>query len=852
MNVDGLNRHQLITLLQTLQNKTRYLKILTDLTPLQKKVVFARDASGKLASRVSFISPRSGGKTYAAVAYGVYLCITAKPEEPRRVVYAHVQATSARDSGFATLLEIINKYHIKCDVNRNILQVRFDNGSTFTCYGLSTHSVDSFRGPRNDLIILDEAQLFVGDQIEKDIYAVLIPTFRNLESRIMLVGTPGETNNCLFYKIYSGKSTDFTLVRGSAYENPYSRDVMKNNLQETLKKDPNYKLTSTYLREYEAIWVVDDTEVIYRINSNNFLYEFEDDPNDKYILGVDFGFTNPTAFVLAVYNAKKHGHLIYLDSYEESQMSNQAIAQKIMQYQSVYPNLVIVGDGSGVGAHIISELSKRYRLPVQAMKKHNNYKEAAIKSWNDEAAWGGLKFFNVRDPANPDEMQIVKKIQKLTWVYNARTGKKQEGADNHICFVADTQIDTLLGKKCIQDIRLYDKILTTKGYSDVIRLIKTHNQNTISVQINDSITLTGTPNHPVITGNRGLVRLNELQNGDILWVNTEKQKLSFGTDINGGDILTHHQHQIETILEEQQSNAQTNTNTPQPYTYTGKYLKLIMVKLQTIVLSIISMAIQIITTPATWKQSNKASMLQNILQKRESNKAVIYSLQKQYQLQSNGIRVKKVENGTLNMVLKLLKRFTKKSAPLLVLCVEIFSKLRSCVKVKFAAPNVMPSNVEIVALTTFQSNAQHAERNLLAINTARPNFVATRVEKIVVNKGPQQTVYNLTVADQHEYFANSILVKNCDAMLYCREHAYNFLYRKAKPGIEFGSEEWAAQETAKMKKAALRESVWGAAQNQFGVAGAELARRYGMFDEEPDDYNSETDLINQINNLIDV
>lgn len=38
-----------------------------------------------------------------------------------------------------------------------------------------------------------------------------------------------------------------------------------------------------------------------------------------------------------------------------------------------------------------------------------------------------------------------------------------------------------------------------------------------------------------------------------------------------------------------------------------------------------------------------------------------------------------------------------------------------------------------------------------------------------------RTVYNLTVADTHEYVANSVLVANCDAALYAWRYCYAFL-----------------------------------------------------------------------------
>jgi hypothetical protein len=39
----------------------------------------------------------------------------------------------------------------------------------------------------------------------------------------------------------------------------------------------------------------------------------------------------------------------------------------------------------------------------------------------------------------------------------------------------------------------------------------------------------------------------------------------------------------------------------------------------------------------------------------------------------------------------------------------------------------------------------------------------------------EKKVYNLTVKNHHEYFANNILVSNCDALLYAWRSCYHYL-----------------------------------------------------------------------------
>lgn len=59
--------------------------------------------------------------------------------------------------------------------------------------------------------------------------------------------------------------------------------------------------------------------------------------------------------------------------------------------------------------------------------------------------------------------------------------------------------------------------------------------------------------------------------------------------------------------------------------------------------------------------------------------------------------------------------------------------------------------------------ASPSERTDTPHNDSARLFVEVAADAIGVKR---QTVYNLTVADRHEYFANGVLVSNCDALRY--------------------------------------------------------------------------------------
>ena len=88
--------------------------------------------------------------------------------------------------------------------------------------------------------------------------------------------------------------------------------------------------------------------------------------------------------------------------------------------------------------------------------------------------------------------------------------------------------------------------------------------------------------------------------------------------------------------------------------------------------------------------------------------------------------------------------------------------------------------------------------------TPSPTFVPGPVV-VSVRKRPGAPVYNLTVAEAHEYFANDILVSNCDAALYAYRYAYHYLAAPQEPIVQYGTREWYEKQEEKMLEEAEEE-----------------------------------------------
>lgn len=72
--------------------------------------------------------------------------------------------------------------------------------------------------------------------------------------------------------------------------------------------------------------------------------------------------------------------------------------------------------------------------------------------------------------------------------------------------------------------------------------------------------------------------------------------------------------------------------------------------------------------------------------------------------------------------------------------------------------------------------------------------------------GGAQPVYNLTVEGEHEYFANGILVANCDAALYSHRHSYQYRWQPADIPPRPGSPEAMQREERELEEDMLDDS----------------------------------------------
>jgi len=332
------------------------------------------------------------------------------------------------------------------------------------------------------------------------------------------------------------------------------------------------------------------------------------------------------------------------------------------------------------------------------------------------------------------------------------TEKIKEKERFHLCLIEGTQIQIIDGAKPIEDVKVGDLVATRQGYSPVMASGMTQNEaDTITVGFSNGTSLTGTGEHPIYIQGKGFVPLNSVRYYDM--IETWKEKPLTSTELPITDTLKRRDGLTVFIL----GHPLGIFTVPFGKMPLGKFLKAIIYTIKTIIHStIIYLILWLKRVSHTFRNIMQViSTILNILSG--------YSL-----LQRNGIAHQKAEDGIVNTGNKVLpiESQLNLSAKCVVGSIKAFPKG----EIDFVltdAERLIATRLEAIMKFEF---AQSVKANLSEINTQEQLPVQEHAEEssyvLSVRVNCKQPVYNLTVDTVHEYFANGVLVSNCDAVRY--------------------------------------------------------------------------------------
>ncbi len=334
------------------------------------------------------------------------------------------------------------------------------------------------------------------------------------------------------------------------------------------------------------------------------------------------------------------------------------------------------------------------------------------------------------------------------------------GAHDDMCLIGDTEIATIFGNKKIKNVKKGDIVLTPIGPKKVLE-----SKYTGYVDVIETKYLTGKSSHPVFDKNE-FRRLDSLTGCFnilswkclILWM---LQKQFYLTEQNierwegKESIISLSQIQIpsEKILK----------------AFMFLFMNFILeAKYQKAFTFIIKTAIHSITTTIIWS----VYLLLNTTKKRtEKLKQLKRILTEYVHSQQHGIDQKKVENGIVKTV-----KHVKESIKICYAFIVQKNFNQSLVIQNIAAKSAVNFTDFIPTDISCQKYAKNASLNLKLIQEMekKSDSVLNHVQENLITK--KAKVYNLQIEDASCYYANGILVGNCD----CLSDAFTYLHNIMK------------------------------------------------------------------------
>lgn len=612
------------------------------------------------------------------------------------------------------------------------------NKSEFTIYFKDTNSIISFVGLDNEDVTfglestylwIDETNKIPGDTIKQ----LLI---RN-KGKVLFSYNPA--GDLTVIDEYRKKENAF--IHYSNYKNnPFLSDAQILEIEQLADTDYNmYLIYALGLRGVTKESIYQHFKPVVEMPINTY-YNF--------IYGMDFGY-HTNALCRIWYNITSND--IYLEEviYSHEQSITELFEE--MKEKNIEYDVTIVADSASPA--IIKDIKKMGYSVIAADKGPGSVLDGInlIKT---------LKMtYNINSLNISNELVLYKWIKK-----NGKITNTPAKEFDHACFTGETLIKTHLGDVRIDEITTEHKVLTSSGYNNVLNVFDNGIKNINTYRLNflsgESIQLNVTPNH--------LIKLQI--NNNILWKEIEEINTLINKIISVKkdtsmliNMETINKNTMHTSMEKDSfvmknigilNNIEHICTIMYGNTITEKELKECTY--------IILMEILGITT----SKISKKSVVKNIyrITHRKESKIIrkhLKGFMKQVsKLQKNSIKVMKEENGTNNMLNKYGKRHQSQHT-------HVFNAIKSLNlnRQKLWVQNSVMEHVNqdiVKFIIGLILNVETVELFLTNGNTIRKESVVASN----VLENTTERVYDIEVENTHEYFANNVLVHNCDSFRY--------------------------------------------------------------------------------------
>ena len=342
---------------------------------------------------------RRAGKSHMA---GCYVIAEALRNPRSTVPYVALTRGHAKRIMWKTLLDLTRPYNPQ--VNLTELRITLSNGSDIVLAGANDEATaEVFRGQKFPLVVLDECASF-RSHFREMVEEVIEPALIDYNGTLAMIGTPSAACRGLFFDATTAKDSPYSIHKWTILDNPFIPHA-QSWLAERMKERGWTEETPAYRREWLGEWVASTDSQVYAFSKERNIATAIPNKLD-YILGIDLGYDDETAFVVVGY--RPDDPTVYVvETYAKSEMIISDIIRKIEELTERYKSFArIVADTGGLGKQIAAELRKRYGVPVFPAEK--TQKAEFIQLVNDDFRSGRVQVM-------PSEINFIEEISALQW-----------------------------------------------------------------------------------------------------------------------------------------------------------------------------------------------------------------------------------------------------------------------------------------------------------------------------------------------------------------------------------------------------------------------------------------------------
>jgi hypothetical protein len=274
-------------------------------------------------------------------------------------------------------------------------------------------SVGTIRGySAVDLLIEDEA-----GEVPDDLHETIKPMLQVSDGTMFLMGTPKGPKGH-FARIWHDGGEEWEKSRSTAWENPR---VRKDKLERERDHCERMGKALWFQQEYECAFIATGAGLVYPYDQKrNASTTIRVDGSWQFVLGIDYGYTESTAFVVLGWQ-RNDPNVYVVESFKREKLLASEAAEVALGLTRRYPFARIVGDVGGLGKGYVEEARRRYRLPIEKADKNN--KRGFIDLFVADLRSGHIKVF-------PGNDALLAEWNALPW--NEDREAPAEDYDDHL------------------------------------------------------------------------------------------------------------------------------------------------------------------------------------------------------------------------------------------------------------------------------------------------------------------------------------------------------------------------------------------------------------------------------------